>query len=446
MQPISLYIHYPFCLAKCPYCDFNSYAISNFDCLKNIHSVDGAADENFLKAYEMELKFYHNLLGRRQIDTIFFGGGTPSLISSKQIENILNLVHKLFRVTSDAEISLEANPGTFENKKFQEFRSIGINRLSIGVQSLNDYYLKFFGRIHRRKEALEAIAVAQRYFQNSYSLDLIYARPEQTRKDWLEELKEVMELSPNHLSLYQLIIEEGTEFSRKKIKMPSEKYMVGLYEDSVEFLESKNINLYEVSNYARRGWECRHNLNYWNSGEWIAIGAGAHGRFCPDNVDICNYSNGNLGCEILKNGGKNNGSNGNSTHNKDAANNEYETQENKKAISTVDDYKIRVATENIKNPLRWQESVLKNGHGLAFCEKLTREEFIEEILLMGLRMRNGIALENVQKYLKVQDISELLNPNYSALLRKKYIEIFDNKLRVPLKYFPLLDSIVARLV
>lgn len=383
MSDLSIYIHYPFCLSKCPYCDFNSYKLSNLD------------EENFLKAYLKELEYYGKFFKNRKIKTIFFGGGTPSLMSIKFLENIFKKINECWAINNDIEISMEANPTTFEINKFKEFKNLGINRLSIGVQSFNDKILKFFGRIHNVEEAKKAIDIASNVFYDKYSIDLIYARPNQKLSSWLKELEEAVKFSPFHISLYQLIIEEGTKFFKDKIENLEENKAAEMYKTTNEFLKSNGILLYEVSNYAKKSYECKHNLNYWNSGEWIGIGAGAHGRLC--------------------------------------FNNEF-----------IDDYKLRTSIGNIKDPLKWQEAVLKNSYGFEIKENLTKDEFIEEVLFMGLRTKNGINIENVQKYLKIDDLRNILNNNYKNM--EKYLNISKNNVSVKLEHFEVLDSVIGKLL
>ncbi|GHU28155.1 coproporphyrinogen III oxidase [Bacilli bacterium] len=356
-------------------------------------------ESDFLKAYLMEIEYYSKILGDITVNTIFFGGGTPSLMSVEFLGAILDKIQNVFNVKDGAEISLEVNPTTIEANKFREFRRLGINRLSIGVQSLADKYLRFFRRTHTRKGVLEAIAVAQECFEDNYSIDLIYARPNQTISEWLGELEEAVELSPNHISLYQLTIEPETEFGRTGVRTADDGVASEMYGLTNEFLESKNIPLYEVSNYAKKGWECRHNLNYWNSGQWLGIGAGAHSRLCFKN-------------------------------------------------EFVDGYKPRTAVENIKNPVQWQLNTLKFGHGSSSRTNLTKNEFMEEILLMGLRMRCGIDINNVKKYLNLysNNIREILNDNYKFLSEERYIEVSSDSIRIPLDHFNILDSIVERVI
>lgn len=376
---LSIYIHYPFCLSKCPYCDFNSYKIQNIDY------------DKFLKAYLLEIESYYKITSEYKISTIFFGGGTPSLMDIDFLENILKKIDNCWGIKDKTEISMEANPTTVEILKFRDFKNLGINRLSIGIQSLNDKDLKFFGRIHDREQALKAIDIAQKVFGKHYSIDLIYARPKQKLNDWIKELEEAIKLSPYHISLYQLIIEEGTIFYKDGIKPLVEEKATKMYEITNKILEDKKIYRYEVSNYARKNYECKHNLNYWNSGEWIGIGAGAHGRLCFD-------FDGN--------------------------------------------YKKRYAIQNFYSVNGWQNSVFKNGFGYQEKNLLTKQEFIEEILLMGLRLTNGINLKHIKKYLKINNIKDIININGL----KKYFEISDKEFKVKSKYFNILDSLILKLI
>lgn len=377
---LSIYIHYPFCLSKCPYCDFNSYRIKNID------------EEIFLNCYLKEIESYYSITKNRKIDTIFFGGGTPSLMSVNFLDKIMKKINSCWGI-DNIEISMEVNPTTVEIKKFEDFKNIGINRISIGVQSLNDRELKFFGRIHDREEAINAIKLAQKLFDN-YSIDLIYSRPEQKIKDWLDELKEAMILSPYHISLYQLIIEEGTVFYKKNIKPLEESKSAEMYNITKDFLQNSDIYMYEVSNYSRKKYECKHNINYWKSQEWIGIGAGAHGRLC----DSLYHEN----------------------------------------------YKKRYEIRNYNEIDKWQESVLNHGFGYEEKNNLTKKEFIEELLLMGLRMKNGIDIKDFSEYLIVNKIEDIINKNYVNFI--DCIKLDNNHLSVKEKYFNILDSIILKLI
>lgn len=385
--PISLYIHYPFCSSKCPYCDFNSYIIRNID------------DKTLIKSYKKELDFYYKLLANRRISTIFFGGGTPSLMSIKLLEEILNQINNTWGIEKNIEISMEVNPTSSEINKFSKYKELGINRISIGIQSLNDKDLIFLGRQHNTIESFKAIEIAQKYFNKKYSIDLIYSRPNQKINNWIEELNKAIVLSPYHISLYQLTIENKTVFAIKNIKPLTNKKSEEIYNITNQILEQNNLLIYEISNYAQKTYECQHNLNYWNSGEWIGIGAGAHGRICFNN----------------------------------------EFNEN---------YKIRTEIQNYKKINSWIAQIEKINNGIEIQNNLTKEEFIEEIVLMGLRTIDGISLKDINKYLKLKNIEDLfINKNNLELLKnEKMIEVLNKQIKVKKDYFNILDSIIYKLI
>ncbi|MDC1357200.1 radical SAM family heme chaperone HemW [Pseudomonadota bacterium] len=292
-NPMSLYVHWPYCEAKCPYCDFNSHVIEKVD------------EDDWIKAYSNQLYEYKSILDKFNIkfdslNTIFFGGGTPSLMPIKILENILNISSKIFKFEDNIEITLEANPSSYERKKFKEIKKLGINRLSIGVQSLNDANLQFLGRKHNYKDAETAIELARNTFDN-VSIDLIYAIYGQKIKDWDKELRLILnKFDLNHLSLYQLTIEEGTKFFKDYKKGLLEKVNNDLaadfFKNTEMILNEYNFNRYEISNFSKNKYESIHNLNYWNSENWIGIGPGAYGRLWCHNqesrrCEIQNYKN-----------------------------------------------------------------------------------------------------------------------------------------------------------
>ncbi len=260
-----IYIHWPYCLSKCPYCDF-------FSKVKNVDQ------DVLIEEYLKDLEFYNNLIPERKVSSIFFGGGTPSLIKAANIDKIINKISKLWHLEKDVEISLEANPNTNQPDLFKNLHLAGINRLSLGIQALNDKDLRFFGRTHNKQEALKAAEDVIKNF-NNHSIDLIYARPGQQQKDWAQELKEALSLGFKHISLYQLTIEPGTLFYKKGVQALDDEKATELYNFTIEQLQEQNIWQYEVSNFAHAGYECRHNLLYWQGDEYLGIGAGAHGRF-----------------------------------------------------------------------------------------------------------------------------------------------------------------------
>lgn len=375
---ISIYIHYPFCRSKCPYCDFNSYCNLNIE------------EEELIKAYLNEIEYYKDIIKDKIIDTIYFGGGTPSLMSEKLLSNIMNKINSLYKINKNCEISLESNPNSINYAKLKSFKDIGINRLSIGVQSLIDRDLKFLGRIHNRNEAIEAINNAQKIFNDRYSIDLIYGRPNQNLKEWKNELNEAIQLSPFHISLYQLIIEKGTPFYRNKVQTPNEDIATKLYEETHNILEKNNIFQYEISNYAKNGYECKHNLVYWNNGEWVGIGAGAHGRI---NINQKRYS-----------------------------------------------------IQNLKKPLNWLDKTLKNKNGISIKKLLSKQEIIEEYLIMGLRIKDGIKIKNLQKNIDCNNFYDILDKsNIEFLAKLNLINANDKNIKLIKNGFLLLNSVIEKL-
>jgi oxygen-independent coproporphyrinogen-3 oxidase len=326
-----VYVHWPFCAQKCPYCDFNS------------HVRFGGWDEaRFLEAYKREIDWAADLLGPRTATSIFFGGGTPSLMQPQTTAAILEHIAKRWAIAPDAEITLEANPGSVEAARFRGFRGAGVNRVSVGVQSLNDDALRKLGRIHSVAEAKKALDIARATFDR-FSFDLIYARPGQTPQEWGRELGEALELAGDHLSLYQLTIEPDTPYaalhSAGKLVVPDGDAASTLYEITGALTAARGLAAYEISNYARPGSESRHNLLYWRYGEYVGIGPGAHGRIIP--------------------GGK------------------------------------RHATVTERNPEAWVARVEATGSGVTEMGELTRGEQADEMLLMGLRLSEGVDLERL---------------------------------------------------
>ena len=380
MRDISLYIHYPFCISKCPYCDFNSYC--------NIK-----IDENILlNAYFNEIEFYKKYLIDKNIKTIYFGGGTPSLMSINFLDKIFNKINNLYKINKNCEITIEANPNSISIEKMISFKNIGINRISIGIQSLYDNILKFLGRTHNRIEAINSIKNAEKVFKDRYSIDLIYTRPNQKLEDWKKELEEAINLSPFHISIYQLIIEKGTKFYKNKIELPNEDESIKFYNWSKNFLNKNNLKFYEISNFAKKGYESKHNLVYWNSGEWIGIGAGAHSRI--------NYNN------------------------------------------------KRYAIQNIKLPIKWLNKSLKYKNGISIKNLLNNKEIIEEFILMGLRIKNGINIKNLQKNISCNNnLYKILNyKNIKILEFNKLLKSNEKNIKLTNKGFLLLNSIIDKLL
>jgi putative oxygen-independent coproporphyrinogen III oxidase len=376
--PFGVYVHWPFCLSKCPYCDFNS------------HVRHGGVDEaRFLRAYEAEIAATAARAPDRTVSTIFFGGGTPSLMQPSSVQRILDCIAEHWSVAPDVEVTLEANPTSVEAERFRGFRTAGVNRVSLGVQSLDDAALKELGRLHSAQEALAAVVIARSIFDR-YSFDLIYARPHQSRDAWATELKRAIAEAAEHLSLYQLTIEPDTPFfglhKAGKLPVPNEDLARDLYDLTQAICADADLPAYEVSNHARPGAECRHNLVYWRGHDYAGVGPGAHGRLTIDGR--------------------------------------------------------RVATETEKRPEAWLMRVEANGTGVTVSEKLTAGETADEYLLMGLRLAEGIDLDRYNAL-----SGRTLDPKRISILREEgAVETTaDGRLRVTQSGFPLLDAVVADL-
>lgn len=267
---LSIYIHWPFCKSKCPYCDFYKEIAPNIN-------QDIIIDE-----YISSLEKYHKLTNERIIKSIFFGGGTPSLIRPQNIERIINFITKKWKIDADIEISLEANPNSEYSSMFSDLKNAGINRLSLGVQALNEQDLKFLGRTHNLSTARNCIKKITNIYDN-HSVDLIYARPNQKLNEWENELQEITSYGLKHISLYQLTIEENTVFAKKNIKPLDEDSSIDFYKFTKSYLYEKKYNMYEVSNFSLSNYQSKHNLTYWQGGDYIGIGKSAHGRLKINN-------------------------------------------------------------------------------------------------------------------------------------------------------------------
>jgi len=331
-EPFGVYLHWPFCLAKCPYCDFNSHVR---------HA--GIDQGNFVAAYLFELTHFASLAPGRVVSSIFFGGGTPSLMAPERVGAILDRIAGLWAVDADAEITLEANPTSVEAGRFAGYRAAGVNRVSLGVQSLDDASLKSLGRMHTAAEALAALAIAKRSFER-VSFDLIYARQGQTLPAWRDELTQALAHAQDHLSLYQLTIEPGTPFAALHaagtLTVPEGEKAEEFYLLTQELCDSAGLPSYEVSNHARPGAESRHNLLYWRGYDYSGIGPGAHSRI------------------------------------------------------TRDDGKHAIAVR--KSPEAWLQAVAASGHGIEKDEVLTPQNSADEYLLMGLRLAEGIDVKRLK--------------------------------------------------
>ena len=373
-----VYVHWPFCLSKCPYCDFNS------------HVRHAAIDEDrFASAFAREIATTAERTPGRTVSSIFLGGGTPSLMKPQTVQAILDAIGKNWSVARDVEVTLEANPTSVEATRFHGYRSAGVNRVSLGVQALDDVSLKALGRMHTAREALDAVAIARGAFDR-YSFDLIYARPDQTPEAWARELRLAISEAAEHLSLYQLTIEPDTPFAglqaAGKLIIPDEGNARVLYDVTQDICASLGLPAYEISNHARPGAECRHNLVYWRGDEYAGVGPGAHGR--------------------------------------------------------IDTGGVRRATATEKRPEAWLMRVEQLGHGVTTDDPLTSEERGDEYLLMGLRLREGI---HPARYRALA--GRTLDQDRIDLLREEGAIVVDSdgRLRVTQQGFPVLDAVVADL-
>ena len=281
LPPLSLYIHVPWCVRKCPYCDFNSHKVDQV--LPETEYVSALMDD--LRADLGWLK--ENGIEDRPIQSIFLGGGTPSILSVEAYESLFSQLHSELKFADDIEITMEANPGTFEAEKFKGYRQLGINRLSIGIQSFNDHQLKHLGRIHSGEEAKRAVNLAKEAGFDNFNLDFMHGLPDQTLEQALEDLQQGVDLGPTHLSWYQLTIEPNTEFFKRPPKLPKDETLWAIQEAGQRLLADHGYDQYEISAYAQAGKQAKHNLNYWQFGDYLGIGAGAHGKltFPNDNLN-----------------------------------------------------------------------------------------------------------------------------------------------------------------
>ena len=284
LPPLSLYIHFPWCEKKCPYCDFNSHQIKEVLPGSNLQASNGFDETRYIKALIADLETELPRIWGRQVHSIFIGGGTPSLLSAQGMDTLLSAIRARIHLEPDAEITMEANPGSVEAEKFAGFAKAGITRVSLGIQSFQDPQLKALGRIHNGAEAKRAIETALQHFK-SVNLDLMYGLPMQTLDDAKKDVETALTFQTPHLSLYNLTLEPNTYFANFPPKLPSEDVVDAIFEQSLDLLTKAGFKRYEISAYAKPGMECKHNLNYWRFGDYIGIGAGAHGKISfPDKV------------------------------------------------------------------------------------------------------------------------------------------------------------------
>lgn len=276
LPPLSLYIHYPWCVRKCPYCDFNSHAAASPD--NSLFDTDKQRDEHYVNALLKDLQMELPDIWGRTVQSIFIGGGTPSLIQPERLQHLISQITALVRLSPMAEITMEANPGAVDQVKFAEFRSAGINRLSVGIQSFDDRLLQKIGRIHTAHQARQAIEQAQSAGFDNINLDLMYALPGQTLHEAISDVQQAIAFQTSHLSHYQLTLEPNTLFASKPPPLPDDDLSYAMQIESQQQLADAGFQHYEISAYARPGQQCQHNLNYWKFGDYLGIGAGAHGK------------------------------------------------------------------------------------------------------------------------------------------------------------------------
>ena len=356
--PLGVYVHWPFCKSKCPYCDFNS------------HVRDGVDQARWRDALLRELDHAAREAPDRRVETMFFGGGTPSLMEPATVRAVIERVKALWDTAADVEITLEANPTSVEAGRFAALVQAGVNRVSLGVQALDAASLAFLGREHSADEAVEAIATARRHFAR-YSFDLIYARPGQTEEAWAAELERALTLAGEHLSLYQLTIERGTRFftdhARGVFTLPAEDQAAAMFELTQARLAAAGLPAYEISNHARLGAACRHNLIYWRYQDYVGVGPGAHGRFAEGTA--------------------------------------------------------KRATRRASGPEAWLEAVERDGHGTAETTLIAGQDLVEEALMMGLRLAEGIDRAMFASMTGADPVVALGERRLAPLVKAGYLEV-----------------------
>ncbi|MCW9005311.1 MAG: radical SAM family heme chaperone HemW [Gammaproteobacteria bacterium] len=277
LPPLSLYIHIPWCIRKCPYCDFNSHEFNNT-----------FPEDEYIAALIHDLEYQLPSIWGRRIISLFIGGGTPSVLSPRALDNLLGAIRSRLSCLPEMEITMEANPGTVDQNKFNEFHSIGINRLSIGIQSFNDTHLQKLGRVHSAREAIRSVEIAQQAGFDNFNLDLMFGLPEQNQLEGINDLKTAIDLQPTHISWYQLTIEPNTLFYKQTPVLPEDDDIWSLQQQGQTLLQKHGFNQYEISAYAKHNKQCQHNLNYWQFGDYLALGAGAHGKISRSDTNSIN--------------------------------------------------------------------------------------------------------------------------------------------------------------
>ena len=372
-----LYLHWPFCEAKCPYCDFNSYVVDNIE------------QKRWRDAYLRELGRIGGLAEGRILNSVFFGGGTPSLMDPDVVADIIETIRRTWRTSNDVEITLEANPSSVEAERFRAYAQAGVNRVSLGVQALSDTALRLLGRLHSVKEAREALDVARSHFDRM-SFDLIYARQDQSVAEWRAELGAALSMRPDHLSLYQLTIEDGTAFGQrhalgKLAGLPGEDASAEMFELTQDLCAEAGLPAYEVSNHARAGEASRHNLIYWRSGDYAGIGPGAHGRLT-------------LG-------------------------------------------QHRFGTETHRAPMAWLKQVEDAGNGETPRQIITPRDHVAEFLLMGLRLEEGVDEKRLKRI-----SGGALQPRIEEMVADGWLQRQSDTIRVTPRHRMVLNGVLRMLL
>ena len=379
-DPLGVYVHWPFCNSKCPYCDFNS------------HVREGVEQARWRRALLRELEHAAREAPGRQVQTMFFGGGTPSLMEPETVAALIARMRALWDTATDIEVTLEANPTSVEAGNFAALAQAGVNRVSLGLQALDAGALRFLGRQHSADEALAALDVARRHF-GRYSFDLIYARPGQTPRSWAEELDRALVLAGEHLSLYQLTIERGTRFftdhARGLFTLPTEEEAAQMFEHTQARLAAAGLPAYEISNHARPGAACRHNLIYWQYRDYVGVGPGAHGR-----------------------------------------------------VATGD---AKRATRRTSGPEAWLEAVERAGHGTAETADIRGRDRVEEALMVGLRLSDGIDREAFAVVAGLDPVEALGETRLAALVEAGFLEIDATRFRATAAGRQRLNALLGRL-
>ncbi len=381
-MPFGIYIHIPYCVTKCPYCDFNSYGVgSNFP------------EDDYTDSILSELELYRNDISNVDLTSIFFGGGTPSLFDPKNIEKIISKIYDITNSSENLEISLEVNPKTADLQKLRGLRAAGINRISVGIQSFSERKLKFLGRINTPEDSRQILGdIVESGFEN-YSMDLMYGTKDETFSEWEDDIAEALSFNYPHISAYCLTVEDGTEFGRRyslgKLKLPSDDRLSKFIAYTTDFLQSSGYRQYEISNYAKEGSECSHNMLYWKGQSYLGVGAGAHSHF---------------------------------------------------AITDLNQWGERWA--NIRNPAQYIKSVQEGKKPLDFTEILNRDEAVQDNVLMGLRLNDGIDLVDIEKRFSITADKDKIG----RLVEDGFLESSEDLFRLTKKGNLLSNAVILRFV